>query len=91
MPSYLRDLEQRFGNIDNIAHLADGLNTVLDGLCMIDPSRVQDIADLVDLTLGPLLVHRPSVFGDGHKGREQAEGNDSLLVHDIELVRDGRD
>lgn len=45
---------------------------------------------LLDLTLSPLLVGRTTVLGNGSEDAEQTEGGHGFLVHDIELIADGR-
>lgn len=58
---------------------------------MVGTSRVEDILLLLDLALSPLLVHGTTELGDGGEDAEQTEGDDGFLVHDVELVADGRD
>lgn len=86
---YLGDLEEVLGDVNDTLHLLDGGNSVLDGLGVVVSGRVQDVSDLVDLSLGPLGVHWSSILSDGGEDGEQAESNDGFLVDDQELVGDG--
>lgn len=88
---YLGNLEERLGDVDNLAHLLDVLNASLDGLGVVGTSAVEDVLDLGVLRLGPLLVRGTTILDQTTPDGEQAEGNDSLLVHDIVLVAEGVD
>ena len=86
---YLGNLEERLGDVDNLAHLLNILNTSLDGLGVVGTGAVEDVLDLLVLSLGPLLVRRTTILDQTTPDGEQADGNDGLLVHDIVLVADG--
>lgn len=53
--------------------------------------RVQDILDLLDLPLRPVLIPRPAIFEDAVEDAEQAEGRDRFFVHHVQLVADSPD
>lgn len=58
---------------------------------MIRPRRIEDIANLTDLGIGPLLVQRASKLSDGRKYAEETERDDRFLVDNVQLVGDGPD
>lgn len=89
--AYLGNLEQTLGDVDNTTHLLDVLNATLDGLGVVGTGAVEDVLDLLVLTLGPLLVDGATVLDQTTPDGEQADGNDGLLVHDVVLVADGVD
>jgi len=86
LSSFLRDSEQLLGDVNDTSQLLDVLNASLDSRGVICASRVQDVLDLVDLTLGPLLVHWSTVLSNGEENAAQTESDNGLLVDDIVLV-----
>lgn len=86
---YLRNLEQLLGDFDNVAQRLDILDPFLDGAGVVAPGLVEDVLDLLDLTIRPLLVHGTTVLEDAVEDGQQAEGDDGFLVQDIKLVADG--
>lgn len=88
---YLGDLEEGLGNVNNAAHLLDVLNAGLDGLGVVSAGAVEDVLDLLVLSLGPLLVGRAAVLEQTSPDGQQADRNDSLLVHDVVLIAEGVD
>lgn len=88
---YLGDLEEGLGDVNNAAHLLDVLNAGLDGLGVVSAGAVEDVLDLQVLSLGPLLVGRAAVLEQTSPDGQQADGNDSLLVHDVVLIAEGVD
>lgn len=58
---------------------------------MVRSGAVQDVPNLGDLCVGPFLVERSSVLGDRGEDTQQTEGDDGLLIDDVEFVRDGPD
>lgn len=58
---------------------------------MVGAGAVEDVLDLLVLSLGPLLVGRPSVLEQTSPDGQQAHGNDRLLVHDVVLIAEGVD
>lgn len=90
IPIYLRNSEERLGNVNNIGELRNRRNALLNGRGVVDTSRVQDILDLVDLTSGPLSVRGSTIGSNGVEDRAQREEDNGLLVDDVQLVGDGR-
>lgn len=88
---YLGDLKEGLGDVDNAAHLLDVLNAGLDGLGVVGAGAVEDVLDLLVLSLGPLLVGRAAVLEQTSPDGQQAHGNDRLLVHDVVLIAEGID
>ena len=89
--AYLGNSKESLGVVDDTRHLLDVLDAGLDGLGVVGAGRVQDVLDLVALLIGPLLVKGTTELDEATPDREQAEGDDGLLVHDIVLVGDGVD
>lgn len=88
---YLGDLKEGLGDVDNAAHLFDILNAGLDGLGVVGAGAVEDVLDLLVLSLGPLLVSRAAVLEQTGPDGQQAHGNNRLLVHDVVLIAEGID
>lgn len=88
---YLGDLEEGLGDVNNAAHLLDVLNAGLDGLGVVSAGAVEDVLDLLVLSLSPLLVGRATVLEQTSPDSQQADSHDSLLVHDVVLIAEGVD
>lgn len=88
---YLGDLKEGLGDVDNAAHLLDVLNAGLDGLGVVGAGAVEDVLDLLVLSLGPLLVRRAAILEQPSPHGQQAHGHDRLLVHDVVLIAEGVD
>lgn len=58
---------------------------------MVGAGCVQDARDLVRLLLRIFSPGRASVFCDSPEDGQEREGDDGLLVDDVELIADGRD
>ena len=58
---------------------------------MVVPRRVENILDLISLSIRPLLVHRPRVIVHSPVDCQQREHDNRLFVDDVELVADGCD
>lgn len=89
--SYLGNSEQLLGDINNTRHLLDVVNALLYSVGVVSTGSVEDVLVLLDLAVSPLAVSRATVLGHGGEDGKQAEGGDGLLVHHVELVRDGGD
>lgn len=87
--SYLGNLEKLLGNVNDTLELLDVLNALLDSIGMLSSSSIQAICVLLDLTLGEGRPGRPTELGNAVEDGQQTEGDDGLLVQDIELVADG--
>lgn len=81
--------EQVLGNVNNTTHLLDILDAGLDSLGVVGAGAVEDVLDLLILSLGPGLVSGTSVLDETTPDGDQAESDDRLLVHDIVLIADG--
>jgi hypothetical protein len=84
----LRNLKQLLGDLDNIAERLDILNPSLYGICMARLRGVQDILDLLNLAVCPILVHRPTICEDSVEDTEQAECYHGFFIQDVELIAD---
>lgn len=91
MISYLGNLEQALGDVDDTLHLLDALDAVLDGLGVVGTGSIQDASNLLVLALSPLPVHGTGILDDGTPDAQQTESDDGLLVDDIVLVAEGVD
>ena len=81
--SHLGNLEQGLGDVNDTAEVLDALDALLDS--------VQDTRDLVDLLLRIVSPSRSSVLGNGPEDGKEREGDNGLLVDDVELVADSGD
>ena len=87
--AYLGHLKEVLGDLDYSAKILDTLDPLLYGRGVVLPGAVEDVLDLVGLTLGPLLVSWTSVDGNTGVDGEEASQNNGLLVDDVKLVADG--
>lgn len=87
--TYLGDLEEGLGDINDTRHLLDIADAGLDGLGVVLPRLVEDALDLLVLGISPLRVGRATELDERSPRREEAEGDDGLLVHDVVLAADG--
>ena len=53
---------------------------------MASSRSVEDIFDLLDLILRPVVVHWTAILENAVEYGEQAESNNCLFVHHIQLV-----
>jgi hypothetical protein len=58
---------------------------------MASSRSVEDIFDLLDLILRPVVVHWTAILENAVEDGEQAESNNCLFVHHIQLVADRPD
>lgn len=58
---------------------------------MVGTSSIQDILLLLNLSISPGIVDWTEVLEGAVEDAEETESGDGFLVHDIELVADGRD
>jgi hypothetical protein len=58
---------------------------------VVGAGAVENVADAVVVTLGPLLEHGGTILDNTSPNGEQADSDDGLLVHDIVLVAEGVD
>ena len=91
IPSYLRHLEEGLGNLHNTAELLDTLNSRLDSFGVVGSGSVQNTLDLVDLAVGPLLVHRASIFENSSPNAQETECDNGFLVDDVVFIAKGVD
>jgi hypothetical protein len=88
---YLGNLEKGLGDINDTAEVLDALNALLDGRGVVLAGSVQDAGDLVHLLLRIVAPSRPSVLCDSPEDGQQREGDNGLLVDNVELVADRGD
>jgi hypothetical protein len=88
---FLGNGEEVLGNVDDTGHLLDVLNASLDGLSVVRPGAVEDVLDLLVLSLSPGLVAGTTVLDETTPDGEQADSDDGLLVHDVVLAAQGVD
>ena len=89
--SYLGNLEQGLGDVNDAAEVLDALDALLDGLGVVGAGAVEDAGNLLGLLIGVVLPGGAGVLADGPEDGEQGEGDDGLLVDDVQLVADGGD
>ena len=61
--THLREREETLSDRNDILHLLNRLDAVLNDLGVLGPGRVEDVADALDVALGPVpvrLLHRLS-------------------------------
>lgn len=58
---------------------------------MVGTGSTEDVLDLLDLTAGPLAVGGATHGTDGIEDGTKGDGNNGLLIDDVQLVGDGRD
>ena len=54
----LGECEETFGERDDVLHLSHCVDTVLHGLCVLDPRTVKNTLDARNVVFGPLLVRQ---------------------------------
>jgi hypothetical protein len=89
--SYLGNLEQGLGDVNDAAEVLDALDARLDGRGVVGTGGVQDARDLFRLLLRIVSPRRPRVLCDGPEDGQQRQSDDGLLVDDVELVANRRD
>lgn len=89
--SYLGHLEKLFRDLDDTAQLLDTLNTLLDSRSMALSRGVEDVLHLVDLAIGPFLVHGSPIMRHGPEDGESGKHDNGLFIDHIDLIRDGVD
>ena len=62
MRTNLGEGEKILGDRNDILHLLDGLDTVLDSLSVLSTRTVEDVLDLLDVTLSPVTVRLPDAL-----------------------------
>jgi hypothetical protein len=86
--SYLGNLEQGLGDVNDTAEVLDALDALLDSRGVVGTGRVQDTRDLVRLLLRIVSPGRTGVLCDSPEDGQEREGNNGLLVDDVELIAD---
>lgn len=87
--SYPGNLKKLLSDINNARQVVDVVNPRLNSVGVVGTSSVQKVLVLLNLTLSPLPVRRATVLGNATKNAKNAENNNGLLVHYVELVADG--
>lgn len=89
--SHLGNLEEGLGDVNDTAEVLDALDALLDSGGVVLAGSVQDAGDLVGLLLRILSPGRSGVLGNGPEDGQEREGDNGLLVDDVELVADSGD
>lgn len=76
------------GDLDDILHLTDLINAVLDGGLVVDAGLLEDGADLVNVDIGPLVEGLTGSLDDTAEGSSESEEDQGLLVEDVDLLGD---
>lgn len=90
-PTYLGNLKELLGDLDDLAQRLDVVNSLIHGLGVVGTSSIQDVLLLLDLSISPGVVERAEVFEGAVEDAEKTECGNGLLVHDVELVTDSGD
>lgn len=85
----LGDGVQALSDRDDLLHLVDGVDSLSDGLGVFLSRTGKDTLDSVNVTVGPGRVRGTNGSSDGSEDDEESNGEDSLLVGDVELGGDG--
>jgi hypothetical protein len=86
--SYLGNLEEGLGDVNDTAEVLDALDARLDGRGVVGTGSVQDAGDLVGLLLRVIAPGRTSVLCDSPEDGQERQGNNGLLVDNVELIAD---
>jgi hypothetical protein len=89
--SHLGNLEQGLGDVNDTAEVLDALDALLDSGGVFLAGSVQDTRDLIHLLLRIVSPCRSSVLGNGPEDGQEREGDNGLLVYDVELVANSGD
>ena len=76
------------GDLDNILHLTDLVNAVLNGGLVVDAGLLEDGADLVDVDISPLVEGLAGSLDDTAEGGSESQEDQGLLVEDVDLLGD---
>jgi hypothetical protein len=87
--SYLGNLEQGLGDVNDTAEILNALDALLDGRGVVGTGGVQDAGDLVGLLLRIVAPRGTSVLCDSPEDGQERQSNNRLLVDDVELIADG--
>jgi hypothetical protein len=87
--SYLGNLKQGLGDVNDTAEILDALDALLDGRGVVGTGGVQDAGDLVRLLLRILAPCGTSILCDSPEDGQERQSDNRLLVDDVELVADG--
>lgn len=79
----LRDVVELLGQGDDVLERLERVKTGLDRGGVAVLSLVKDVADAVDVALGPRVVGRNDRLGDRSQDDEETDKEDSLLVGDL--------
>lgn len=89
--TYLGHLKEVLCDLNNTAQLLDVLDPFLHSVGVVCSGAVKDILLLLDLTLGPLLIHGPSHLSYTGEDAEETECSDGFFIEDIKLIADSGD
>lgn len=91
LDSLLGDSEEVLGDAHDILDLGDTLDSLLDGKSVGVTGLVEDVLDILNVTLGPLLVGGSDSLGDDKEEDTEDGSNASLGIDNVETVGDGED
>ena len=62
MCTYLGKSEEPLSDVDNILHLLNRLDAILNGLGVLSPRAVENILDALNMTISPVTVWLPNTL-----------------------------
>ena len=86
--TYFRDLEEGFGDLNHIAKWLHVLDPSLHSVCMTSSRRLENIFDLLNLILRPVVVHWTAILEYTVEDGKQAESNNGFFIYHVQLVAD---
>lgn len=54
--THLGQIEESLGDGNNILHLSNGINALMNCLCVLSTSTIQNLLDALNVTLRPLAI-----------------------------------
>lgn len=80
----LGDSVELLGEGNNVLELGDGVDAVSHSLGVLLAGTVEDALNAVNVAVGPGRVGGTNVLGDSAEDDEEGDGEDGLLVGDLE-------
>lgn len=91
LSSLLGDGKKRLGKSNNILNLRNILNSLLDSLSVGSLGLVQDVLDVADVGVGPILVGRSNGLRSQNNKNSKSTENTGLCVDNVDAVGDSVD